>query len=136
MLIEKDYIDQFKRDLRSYDFNLKKIAMLNLELEAIAVKMQGVSSPAVKDVIIENKSFQTNILELMYEEEKLISERNHIIRGIEIIDDKLNKLNHSDRELLRVLYIDRRKYHKVAKERNYSQSTLFEQVDKIIKSIL
>lgn len=136
MLTEKDYIAQFKRDLRSYDFNLKKIAALNLELEAVAVKMQGVSSPKVKDVIIENKTFQSNILELMYEEERLIQERNHIIRQIEIIDEKMNRLNSRERELLRVLYIEGKKYHRVAKELNYAKSSIYEQVEKILKSIL
>lgn len=47
MLTEKDKIEQFKRELKSYEFYKKKVQECNEQLEEIAVKLQGVSSPAI-----------------------------------------------------------------------------------------
>lgn len=138
MITTKDKIEQFKRDMRSYDYYLKKVVVLNQELEAIGVKLIGVSSPKAKDVICENSRnpYANNKLELMYQEERIINERNHTLRLIESIDEKLNRLETKNRELLIDLYIRRKTYERKSGEVYMSERNLKYHVNAIIKKII
>ena len=73
----KDEIEQFKRDLRSYTYHQKKVLEIEDKLEDLAVKMQGISSPAFKEVVCENSDpYKDRRVELMCEEGELVKERN------------------------------------------------------------
>lgn len=138
MISEKDKIEQFKRELRSYDFYLKSIIICNQKLEEIGVKLEGVSSPRFKDVIYENARdpYKNNKSELMYQEEEVIKQRNHYLRQVEVMDKKLNTLMTSERELLISLYIRRKTYEKMADLEYISVRNLKYKVNAIIKTII
>lgn len=112
MLTEKDKIEQFKRDLKSYEYYQKKVQQCNEELEVIAHKLEGVSSPCVKDVIYENAGnpySNVNKLQLMIEEDELIKERDKYIGMIGEIDAKLLKIHNTDeKEMIIDLYIKKK----------------------------
>ena len=55
MITSKDNCEQFRRDLKSLNYYKAKLEDINDQLLELSVSLQGVSSPGVKGVIIENK---------------------------------------------------------------------------------
>ena len=93
MVTSKEMSEQFRRDLKSLNYYKAKLDDVNCELEGLNVKLQGVSSPGIKDVIIENKDpYKNRILELIYQEEEKRKERDLLKYNIQQIEAKLNSL--------------------------------------------
>lgn len=142
MLTEKDKIEQFKRELKSYEFYKKKVQECNEQLEEIAVKLQGVSSPAIKDVIYENAGNpyrkDSRILELMNDEDRLIDERQRYIDNVLYIENALLKIpNPNERKMIEDVFIRRVRHEKVAMDNGYSsRSGMHKRIDVIIASII
>lgn len=130
-------IEQFKRELRSYGYYKEAYHECNDKLEAINNSLIGVSSPAMKEAPIENKSFKNyRIYDLMEEEEKIVQERNFYRYSIKNIECKLAKLNEQERELLFELFVKNTNYDVVANKMYCSRSKLFYDVNKIISRII
>ncbi len=142
MLTIRDRVEQFKRELKSYDFYKKMVQECNEKLEELATQMDGVSSPIVKDVIYENAGDpyrkDSRILELMIEEEKMIDERQMYIDRIMSIDEKLLKIpNKAEKKMVENVLIKRLNHEKVAADNGYaSRSGMYKRIDKVIEQIL
>lgn len=141
MLTEKDKIEQFKRELKSYEYYQKKVQECNEELEVIAHKLQGVSSPTVKDVIYENAGnpySNENKLQLMLEESELIKERDKYIVMIGDIDARLLKIHNADeREMIIDLYIKKINHEKVASDNYYAnRAGMYKRINAILAKII
>lgn len=138
MITEKDKIEQFKRDLRSYNYYLGMIEECNIQLTAIAVRLQGVSSPSIKDVVLENAGnpYSDNRIGLMIEEGKIIDERNKWLSEVKRIDDLLNKLSSGERNVLNEVYVKRKKMESVAERKYISERKLRYDITEIIKKML
>ena len=139
MMDTSEKVNQFIRDLRSCDYHCRVIIDCNLKLEAVAYRLQGVSSPHAKDVIYENTAdpySNANKWELMEEEEILIRmkqrsyDRIMECEKIETIGDEKMK------NLIIDLYVAKMKYDQVAKKYNYSRSTMFDNAKKEISKII
>lgn len=141
MLTEKDRIEQFKRELKSYEYYQKKVQECNEELEVIAHKLEGVSSPCVKDVIYENAGdpySNINKLQLMIEEDELVKERDKYIEMISGIDARLLKVPNSDeREMIIDLYIKKVNHEKVASDNYYAnRAGMYKRINAILAKII
>lgn len=141
MLTEKDKIEQFKRELKSYEYYQKKVQQCNEELEVIAHKLEGVSSPCVKDVIYENAGnpySNVNKLQLMIEEDELIKERDKYIGMIGEIDAKLLKIHNTDeKEMIIDLYIKKINHEKVATDNYYAnRAGMYKRINAILAKII
>ena len=134
----KDEIEQFKRDLKSYTYHQKKVLEIEEKLEELAVKMQGVSSPAFKEVVYENVSdpYKDRKIELMCEEEKLVKERNVHLLEIKRLDDALSLIDEEKRKILIDVYIKRKKIDYVAARRFCSSRKVKYDVNAMIKWII
>ena len=107
-------------DLKSLNWYKSKLEEINDQLLELAVKMQGVSSPAAKDVVIENKNpYQNNLVELIMQEELLVIRRDNLSYTIKQIETKLNELPEDIREICIELYIKGRNAENVAAESGY-----------------
>lgn len=111
MLTEKDKIEQFKRDLRSYTYHQKMVEELQYKLIELAVKIRGVSSPTVKPVVLENAGdpYKDKRSEYWEEEELLVLERNKHQNEITKINNILNEASEIDRRILIDVYIRRKR---------------------------
>lgn len=140
MLTEKDKVEQFKRDLKSYEFYKKKVQECNEQLEEIAVKMQGVSSPAIKDVIYENAGNpyrkDSRILELMNDEDRLIDERQSYIDRILKIDEKMLLIPESIEKQASIrIYMNKEAHQKVADDVGMDRKTLYRRINSMLAKI-
>lgn len=141
MLTEKDKVEQFKRELKSYEFYKKKVQECNEQLEEIAVKLQGVSSPAIKDVIYENAGNpyrkDSRILELMNDEDRLIDERQRYIDNVLYIENALFKIpNPNERKMIEDVFIRRVRHEKVAMDNGYTRMGMHKRINVVIASII
>lgn len=137
MVTSKEVCEQFRRDLKSLNYYKSKLEEINDKLLEMNVKLQRVSSPAVKDVIIENKNpYQSNVLELMMQEENLIKERDHYKYMIVQIESKLKALPKNIRKICIELYVNGRNAENVALEHGYGyKMTMYREINKEIEKI-
>lgn len=138
MLTEKDKIEQFKRDLRSYTYHQKKAMEIDEKLEELSVKMQGVSSPSTKEIILENacNPYGERKLELLMEEGELVKERNKHLAEIQRIDEALRLMEKEERDILIQVYIEKVRYEIVANKKNLSRAKLFRDINQSISNLL
>ena len=138
MITIKDEIDQFKRDLRSYTYHQKKVVELEEKLEELATRMQGLSSPAFKEIVYENTSnpYSDNRLQLMDEEEILIKERNVHFREMKRLDDALALLDEDKQQILRDIYVKRKNIDYVASKNYCSTRKVKYDVNAMIKWVI
>lgn len=137
VLTEKDKIEQFKRDLRSYKYHQKMIDELQWKIEELSVKIEGVSSPTVKPAVIENgrDPYKDKKNEYWHEEEALVIERNKHLNEITKIDNYLSKVEEGERRILVDVYINRKRIDSL----DYVYLSIAQTkrtIDKIIKRIL
>lgn len=137
MITSKENCEQFRRDLKSLNWYKSKLDEINDQLLELDVKMQRVSSPAVKDVVIENKNpYQSNILELMLQEEILIKQRDNLKYTVDQIEKKLNALPKRIRRICIELYINGRNAENVATEAGYVHKiSMYRSINKEIDKI-
>lgn len=138
MLTEKDKIEQFKRDLRSYTYHQKKAMEIDEKLEELAVKMQGVSSPATKEITLENAGnpYGERKLELLMEEGELVKERNKHLGEIQRIDEALRLIDAEGRNILIYVFVNHNSYYDSAETFSRSISKLRRDMNNYLKIIL
>lgn len=138
MLTEKDKIEQFKRDLRSYTYHQKKAMEIDEKLEELAVKMQGVSSPATKEIILENAGnpYGERKLELLMEEGELVKERNKHLGEMQRIDEALRLIDAEGRNILIYVFVNHNSYYDSAETFSRSISKLRRDMNNYLKIIL
>lgn len=140
MVTIKDKVEQFKRDCKSNDYYTKMVLDCNERLEEIAVKLQGISSPAVKDVICENANdpYKDNKLYWIYQEEKVLKEREDYISRINNVNRMLMKiLDPVDRQMVMDLYIMKRNHESIADKYHYAnRMALYKHINKVIEKIV
>lgn len=138
MLTEKDKIEQFKRDLRSYTYHQKKAMEIDEKLEELAVKMQGVSSPSTKEIILENAGnpYGEKKLELLMEEGELVKERNKHLSEIQRIDEALRLIDVEGRNILIYVFVNHNSYYESAETFSRSISKLRRDMNTYLKIIL
>ncbi len=138
MLTEKDKIEQFKRDLRSYTYHQKKAMEIDEKLEELSVKMQGISSPSTKEIILENAGnpYGERKLELLMEEGELVKERNKHLAEIQRMDEALKLMKKEERDILVQVYIEKIRYDNVAQNSNRSRTALFRDINQSILKIM
>ena len=138
MLTEKDKIEQFKRDLRSYTYHQKKAMEIDEKLEELEVKLLGVSSPSAKEIVLENSGnpYGDNKVQLMMEEEELEKEINHHLNEIIKVDTILSKAKESDRNMLIDVYVKHLRHVNVADKYGYTRIAMYKRIDKILRKLL
>ena len=138
MLTEKDKIEQFKRDLRSYTFHQKKAMEIDDKLEELSVKMQGISSPSTKEIILENAGnpYGERKLELLMEEGELVKERNKHLSEIQRIDEALRLIDVEGRNILIYVFVNHNSYYDSAETFSRSISKLRRDMNTYLKIIL
>ena len=137
MITSKDNCEQFRRDLKSLNYYKAKLEDINDQLLELSVSLQGVSSPGVKGVIIENKDpYQTNKIELIMQEEILSLQKRNLEYTIKQIEAKLQALPKRIRKVCVELYIKGRNSESVAAEAGYTHKiSMYRAINKEIEKI-
>ena len=137
MITSKENCEQFRRELKSLNWYKLKLNEVNDRLLELSVKMQGVSSPAAKDVIIENKNpYQNNFLDLMLQEEILVRQRDNLKYTISQIETKLAALPDDIQKICNEIYIKCRNAETVAIEAGYGHKvSMYRAINKEIEKI-
>ena len=137
MITSKDNCEQFRRDLKSYNYYKAKLEDINDQLLELSVSLQGVSSPGVKDVIIENKDpYQSNKIELIMQEEILSLQKKNFEFMIAQIESKLQALPKRIRKVCIELYIKGKNSESVAFENGYEYTAvMYRDINKHIEKL-
>ena len=137
MITSKDNCEQFRRDLKSLNYYKAKLENINDQLLELSVSLQGVSSPGVKYVIIENKDpYKSNKLHLIMEEQSLLDERKNLEYTIKQIEAKLHALPKRIRKVCVDLYIKGKNSESVAFENGYEYTAvMYRDINKHIKKL-
>lgn len=137
MISKLERVNQFKRELRSYEYYSKCVEECDLKLEEVGVQLMGISSPSLTEMSGKPTAYSdTHKLELIMLEEEIIKKRNWYIRLQADINEKLSKLNEEDRELVEKVYIKNKRYEDLAREYHYSIRNLKYKVNQILSDIL
>lgn len=140
MLTVKDKIEQFKRDCKSNEYYTKMIIDCNERLEVINHNLQGVKSITPKGVVYENAGnpYKEGKLHWLYLEEEVIKERNEYIRRVNVINDKLAKIDDPvDRQMVIDLYINKKNHQDTAEKYHYAnRMSLYKHINKILAEIM
>ena len=141
-LTEKDKIEHFKRECKSMKYYRGMLQETKDKLEEISTRLEGVSSPAFKEVVLENVgkgcNYDSKILALMLEEDTLCKELELWEAQIRYVEELLRKIkNPTDKQLIIELLVDRTMtYRDAAKIYNYSLSSMHRRVNLIIKRVI
>ena len=71
MLNDREKVMQLKRNFESYSYYYYAIKEVELKLEELQTRLDGLSSPRIQEVFIENKSYKNNIIELTEKKDRL-----------------------------------------------------------------
>ena len=138
MISNKDRVEQFKRDCKSYNYYLKKMIECDEKLEVIAHKLRGVSSVSPKGVIYENcgDPYKENKNLYLTQEEEVMMERKCYELCNNKVDKILLKLDPLDRSMIKDRFIDKR-YHKyiVDKYSYYDISAIDKHIDSVLTKV-
>lgn len=110
-MTRKDHIEQFIRDLRSTDYYCRRIIELNLTLEMLECKLQGVKSPSIQAVYRNIRTpYQNNKLALMEQDSHVVLMREKYAERI-LECEKIERIaDANDKCLIVDLFILKQKY--------------------------
>lgn len=133
----EDEVNQFRRDLKSYNYHKAKIKEINEELLELAHKMKGVSSIRYDKLHSNNtRVYHDRKVEYIVLEEQLIQERKIHEILIKKVDDCLEQLPDDEKELLIDIYIKGTSYDQTALKRHVSKDKVKLDLKKSIKKCL
>ena len=141
-MADKGDVEQFIRDMKSVSHWSKQIRGLNLDLEAVNVKLQGVASQAMKEVIYENAGdpYSNNKIELLYIEEGIQNDIQKLVDRIEEVEQVfINIENEEDfdvKQCMLDLYMCGFKYDDAIIKYNMHKSTIHRRINKSIKDAM
>lgn len=134
--IEKLELDQFKRELSSCNWYNMKLREVNLELEAIAVRLYEVPGQTYEERNGGTSGYHTPKLALMLEEEELVKLRDNWESKINYCRKVLSFCTEDTKDALICIYILEETQSKVSDRYNYSRNGLMHNIDKELKSII
>lgn len=134
----KDEVKHIIRGLYDCSYYNRKIIHINNELEAIDNRLLGVSSPCIKEYIIENhKPFtQKDKLELILKEEEKINLREKYANKILKYESLIESLDDEIKRFVVELYILQKKHSEVAYDHHYSRQALYDKINRAIAKSL
>ena len=140
MITIKEQVEQFKRECKSYKFYCNRLEDVKLALEDNRVKLEGVSSPHFKEVIIENgptnSDREQRKLELLERKDKLDKEYSRWLERIAYINGVFNNMSEKDRSIAEDLLLKQLHISKVAVKHDYACYYVYQKVDTIIARAL
>lgn len=139
MLTKKDKIGYFKRECKNMHYYKEMVKQCNEKLEELANEILGVSSPAAKDVVLENASdpYKSNKLYLIVEEEMTMKERDDYQAKIDYINSKLKEIkNPVGYAMVTELLVERTNLNKIAYKYHMDRSTVWRTINRILSKIL
>ena len=82
MLNQREKLNQLKRNFESYSYYYFSIKEVESKIVEIETRLEGLSSPRMQAVFIENKSYKNNIIELSERKERLEKQKNKYLNKI------------------------------------------------------
>lgn len=122
----KDEIEFFIKECGSIKYYRKKIEECNEKLEEIATKLEGLSSPAIKEIIYENARdpYKEKKLYLLEEERLLIQEKEHWMKSIKYIRSIFKCMpDKKDKRIIIEMYINKSNRDALATKYFYANHT-------------
>ena len=128
---QKEEIEFIILKIKECRYLNKKIININNQLEEINNSLIGVSSPAVKPYIIENKKpySHSNQLELIMKEEELLQTRESLAREIMSYERIVESLDPDVKSMVVDLYILGRRHEDVARKYYYNRTAMYKKIN-------
>lgn len=137
MLNEKEKLNQLKRNFEAYSYYKSCLEETRLKIIDIDTRLEGLSSPRVKEVFIENKSYKNNIIELTEKRdklEKMLEKYQSKIIALESLVELIPVKR--DQYLIIDYYFDCLSKPDIAKKYNYHVAGLARKVNNVLLQII
>lgn len=137
MLNDREKVMQLKRNFESYSYYVKSKYEIDLKIVEINTKLEGLSSPRVKEVFIENKSYHNNIIELTERRErfeKLSAKYQVKIQALEKLITLIPLKR--DQYFIQDYYFNGLNRKVIAKKYSFHENSVSRQVNKILLEIV
>lgn len=137
MLNDREKVMQLKRNFESYGYYVKSKHEIDLKIVEINTKLEGLQSPRVKEVFIENKSYHNNLIELTERRErfeKLSAKYQVKIQALEKLITLIPLKR--DQYLIQDYYFNNLSRQNISKKYNYHSAGLARKVNKILLEIV
>lgn len=140
MIGEKEELEYFINECRSYRYYVKKVTECNDKLIEINNKLEGLSSPGVKEIIYENASdpYKEKKLYWLCEEEKVVAEKIKWQSHIDNVNSVLDLIPEEvDKKIVIDVFIKRKNTDHLADKYNYAErSSLLRHAKSQLKKVL
>ena len=137
MLNDREKVMQLKRNFESYSYYYYAIKEVELKLEELQTRLDGLSSPRIQEVFIENKSYKNNIIELTEKKDRLHKKKvgyqkkiDALFAIVDLIHDKRDKM------IIQDYYFNKIKMSDMCKKYNYHEKVISRKVNKILLQII
>ena len=137
MLNDREKVMQLKRNFESYGYYVKSKHEIDLKIVEINTKLEGLQSPRVKEVFIENKSYHNNIIELTERRErfeKLSAKYQVKIQALEKLITLIPLKR--DQYFIQDYYFNGLNRKVIAKKYSFHENSVSRQVNKILLEIV
>ncbi|MDD6468177.1 MAG: hypothetical protein PUF50_08370 [Erysipelotrichaceae bacterium] len=137
MLEERDKLMQLKRNLESYHYYKHCLEETRLKITEIDTRLEGLSSPRVKEVFIENKSYKNNIIELTEHKErleKMMKKYQSKIFALECLVELIPQKR--DQYFVKDYYFESLSKQDIAKKYNYHVAGIARKLNSVLLQII
>ncbi|MDH6367146.1 MULTISPECIES: hypothetical protein [unclassified Breznakia] len=139
--VTKEDVQFIIKELRFLDYYNKCKDDINEQLYVVAYKLQGVSSTAIKKVVLENarNPYQNNKIELLEQEGELMKERNRYDEAINLIQkvlETIRETSESDYQFIYDACVLRMTDYKISQIHYCHKNSVWDRKVRIIKKAL
>ena len=137
MLNDREKVMQLKRNFESYSYYVKSKYEIDLKIVEINTKLEGLSSPRVKEVFIENKSYHNNIIELTERRERFEKFSAKYQVKIQALEKLITLIPlKRDQYFIQDYYFNGLNRKVIAKKYSFHENSVSRQVNKILLEIV
>ena len=139
MIKKSDYVDQFKRDLKSYSFKKLELIEINDNIHALEVRMYEASGISYehKEPTSSPNAYKTPMQNEMHLMEQLQSKKKFIEWWILEMDKKINLLGEQMKSIILDCYVFKKSHDIVAFDNGYNHNVqMYRDIEKEILKIV
>lgn len=137
MLSQREKLNQLKRNFESYTYYYHSIKEVELKIIEIETRLEGLSSPRVKEVFIENKSYHNNIIELTERKERFERMKQKYQKKIYALECLVELIpSKRDQYFIRDYFFNGMSRKDLAAKYIYHENSISRQVNSILNQIV
>ena len=137
MLNQREKLNQLKRNFESYSYYFYSIQEVESKIIEIETRLEGLSSPRMQAVFIENKSYKNNIIELSERKERLEKQIKKYYNKINALKSLVKLIpDRADQMFVEDYYFNNLPKKEIAEKYNYHIAGISRKLNIILLEII